>query len=94
MYIRLNLVNNTFRKDNIMITLQKIALFFTIVGALNWGCIGFLDFNFVSTIFSENGAITNVIYSLVGVCGLINIGLLVTNIDHEDYDDRKRKTTR
>ena len=45
-----------------MITIQKIALFFTIVGALNWGCIGFLDFNFVSTIFSENGAITNVIY--------------------------------
>ena len=78
-----------------MITLQKIALFFTIVGALNWGCIGFLDFNFVSTIFSENGAITNVIYSLVGICGLINIGLLLTNIKHNDYEiNQKRKTTR
>lgn len=78
-----------------MITLQKIALFFTIVGALNWGCIGFLDFNFVSTIFSENGAITNVIYSLVGICGLINIGLLITNLEHEDHEiDHKRKTTR
>lgn len=76
-----------------MITLQKIALFFTIVGALNWGCIGFLDFNFVSTIFSENGAITNVIYSLVGICGLINIGLLLTNIDHDDHDDLQNKRT-
>lgn len=74
-----------------MITIQKIALFFTIVGALNWGCIGFLDFNFVSTIFSENGAITNVIYSLVGICGLINIGLLLTNLEHEDEIDNKRK---
>jgi len=74
-----------------MITIQKIALFFTIVGALNWGCIGFLDFNFVSAIFSENGAITNVIYSLVGVCGLINIGLLLTNLEHEDHDDINRK---
>lgn len=72
-----------------MITLQKIALFFTIVGALNWGCIGFLDFNFVSTIFSENGAITNVIYALVGVCGLINIGLLLTDIDHRNEDGVK-----
>ena len=78
-----------------MITLQKIALFLTIVGALNWGCIGFLDFNFVSTIFSENGAITNVIYSLVGICGLINIGLLLTNIEHNDDEiNQKRKTTR
>ena len=78
-----------------MITIQKIALFFTIVGALNWGCIGFLDFNFVSTIFSANGAITNVIYSLVGVCGLINIGLLLTNLEHDDESSaNKRKTTR
>ncbi len=74
-----------------MITIQKIALFFTIVGALNWGCIGFLDFNFVSTIFSENGAITNVIYSLVGICGLINVGLLLTDLEHEDHDDMNKK---
>ncbi len=77
-----------------MITLQKIALFFTIVGALNWGCIGFLDFNFVSTIFSENGAITNVIYSVVGICGLINIGLLLTNLEHSNYDDQNKRRTR
>ena len=76
-----------------MITIQKIALFFTIVGALNWGCIGFLDFNFVSTIFSENGAITSVIYSLVGVSGLINIGLLLTNIEHNDEDIVNKKRT-
>lgn len=78
-----------------MITIQKIALFFTIVGALNWGCIGFLDFNFVSTIFSENGAITNVIYSLVGICGLINIGLLLSNLEHdEEVIDHRKRTTR
>ena len=77
-----------------MITLQKIALFFTIVGALNWGCIGFLDFNFVSTIFLENGAITNVIYSIVGICGLINIGLLLTNLEHSDYDEHNKRRTR
>lgn len=76
-----------------MITIQKIALFFTIVGALNWGSIGFLDFNFVSSIFSENGAITSVIYSLVGVSGLINIGLLLTNIEHSDEDIVNKKRT-
>ena len=77
-----------------MITLQKIALFFTIIGAVNWGLIGFLDFNLVSTIFSENGAITNVIYALVGVCGLINIGLLLSDMDHEDDGINRKRTTR
>ena len=77
-----------------MITLQKIALFFTIIGAVNWGLIGFLDFNLVSTIFSENGAITNVIYALVGVCGLINIGLLLSDIDHEDDGINRKRATR
>lgn len=77
-----------------MITLQKIALFFTIVGALNWGCIGFLDFNFVSSIFSANGAITNVIYSIVGICGLINIGLLITNVEDEHHDEVRKRATR
>lgn len=77
-----------------MATIQKIALFFTIVGALNWGLIGLLDFNLVSAIFSENGAITNVIYSIVGICGLINIMLLLTDFHHDiEYID-KRKTTR
>ena len=32
-----------------MATLQKIALVFTIVGALNWGLIGIFNFNLVET---------------------------------------------
>ena len=30
-----------------METLQKIALIFTIIGAINWGLIGFFDFNWL-----------------------------------------------
>ena len=32
------------KKGDIMETLQKIALIFTIIGALNWGLIGIMDF--------------------------------------------------
>ena len=28
-----------------MVTLQKICLFLTIIGAINWGLIGLFDFN-------------------------------------------------
>lgn len=58
-----------------MSTLQRIALILTIIGAINWGLIGFFDFNLVLTIFG-NSVLARVIYSLVGIAGLINLGLL------------------
>ncbi len=59
-----------------MQVLQKIALIFTIIGAINWGLIGIFDFNLVTNIFGDNSILSRIIYSIVGISGLINIGLL------------------
>lgn len=67
-----------------METLQKIALIFTIIGAINWGLIGFFDFNLVEALFNEGSVITNIIYAIVGICGLINIGLLFNHIEAQE----------
>lgn len=64
-----------------METLQKIALVFTIIGALNWGLIGLLDFNLVTTIFGIDSVLTTIIYIIVGIAGIINIGLLFNHIE-------------
>lgn len=73
-----------------MDTLQKICLVFTIIGALNWGLVGLFDFNLVQSLFGgEDSMFPNVIYTLVALAGIINIGLLVTPF-HPD-DDRNRK---
>lgn len=66
-----------------METIQKIALFITIVGALNWGFIGFFDFNLVESLFTAGSAITKIIYALVGLCGLINLGSLFSHIENK-----------
>ena len=68
------------RKDEDMEILQKVCLVFTIIGAIVWGLIGFLDFNLVTFIFGES-ILAKIIYIIVGVCGLINIGLLFNHID-------------
>lgn len=57
--------------------LQKIALVVTIIGAINWGLIGLFDFNLVAWIFGGGTLLSRTIYTLVGITGLINIGLLV-----------------
>lgn len=64
-----------------METLQKIALVFTIIGAIVWGLIGLFDFNLVDFIFGDGGVLSRIIYTIVGICGLINIGLLVQRIE-------------
>ena len=64
-----------------METVQKILLVFTIIGAINWGLIGILDFNLIDTFFGVGSLFSRLIYSLVGICGLINIGILFNHIE-------------
>lgn len=66
-----------------METLEKIALVFTIIGALNWGLIGFFDFNLVTMLFQEGSFLTRLVYIIVGICGLINIVILFKHLDFE-----------
>lgn len=64
-----------------METLQKIALIFTIIGAINWGLIGFFDFNLVTTLFGDTSMLTRIIYMLVGIAGIVNIYTLFSHIE-------------
>lgn len=65
-----------------MKTLQIVALSLTIIGALNWGLIGLFDFNLVALIFGGiDSLFTKIIYIIVGICGIINIKLLVDYIE-------------
>lgn len=64
-----------------MVTLQKICLFLTIIGAINWGLIGLFDFNLVTFIFGDATVLTRIVYTIIGIAGIINIGLLVKEID-------------
>lgn len=67
-----------------MVILQKIALAITIIGAINWGLIGLFDFNLVATLFGSGEMIEKIIYMLVGICGLINIGILFMSFEDKD----------
>ena len=67
-----------------MNTLYKVALTLVIIGAINWGMIGIFDVNLVSLLFGEDTFLTNLVYVLVGICGLIATGILLKPLDHRD----------
>ena len=50
-----------------MEALKIVALILVIVGGLNWGLVGLLNFDLVATIFGEMSAISRVVYVLVGL---------------------------
>ncbi len=64
-----------------MKTLQKVCLVLVIIGAINWGLIGLFDFNLVDTLFGTDNVITRIVYVLVGIAGIVNIGLLFEDFD-------------
>ena len=55
--------------------LDYTALAITIIGAINWGLIGFFRFNLVSFLFGDMPWLSRFIYGLVGICGLYLITL-------------------
>ena len=56
--------------------IDKIALALVIIGAINWGLIGFFRFDLVATLFGDMSILSRIVYSLVGISGLWGIKLL------------------
>lgn len=65
---------------------DKIALVLAIIGALNWGLIGFFGFDLVAYLFGGQGAIiSRIIYGLVGIAGIWCISLLFRENEVTDH---------
>jgi len=77
-----------------MSTLQRIALLLTIIGAINWGLIGLFQFDLVAAIFGgQDSWLSRLIYSLVGLAGLINLALLFKPAEELGRTEAKTQRT-
>lgn len=56
--------------------MNVLALILMAIGALNWGLVGFFDFNLVSAIFGAGSLLSRIVYCLVGVAGIWGIVML------------------
>ncbi len=50
--------------------IDTIALLLVIIGAINWGLIGFFSFDLVRVLFGNMSLLSRIVYALVGVSGL------------------------
>ena len=64
-----------------MNTLFKSTLILSIIGCINWGLVGLLNFNLVEYLLGDGSLLTRIVYVLVMISGLINIGILTKDLD-------------
>ena len=55
-----------------------IAIVLVIVGGLNWGLVGILDFDLVAKLFGDMSGISRVVYSLVGLSAVYLAAISMT----------------
>lgn len=64
--------------------MKKLILILMIIGGINWGLIGFFNYNLVSSIFGvQLAVVSRIIYAVVGLSALYGITFLF-------QDDRQR----
>lgn len=64
-----------------MKSLDIISLVLVIIGAINWGLIGFFKFDLVAALFGNMSTFTRIVYALVGIAGLYSISFLGRDSD-------------
>jgi uncharacterized membrane protein YuzA (DUF378 family) len=47
-----------------------IALVLVVIGGLNWGLVGFFQFDLVAKIFGAMSTLSRIVYSLVGLASV------------------------
>lgn len=63
--------------------LDVIALILVVIGAINWGLIGFFQFNLVDSLFGTMSAFSRIVYALVGIAGLYALSFFGRDRDRD-----------
>ncbi len=68
-----------------MKTLDLLSLTLVIIGAINWGLVGFFNFDLVTSVFGGSLYwIARVIFGLVGIAGIYSLTLYGRLDNHEE----------
>ncbi len=71
-----------------MIRLTKLEILFlalVIIGGLNWGLVGFVNFDLVATLFGPMTALSRIVYALVGISAIALAILAIRDTQHERH---------
>ena len=57
--------------------IDYLAIILVIVGGLNWGLVGLLNFDLVAFIFGEMSILSRIVYGAVGISAVYTAAILM-----------------
>jgi uncharacterized membrane protein YuzA (DUF378 family) len=60
-------------KASTLKSIDVIAYALLLIGALNWGLVGFFGFDLVAALFGSMTALSRIVYALVGLAALYDV---------------------
>ncbi len=67
-----------------MKAVNAVALLLIIIGGVNWGLVGFFDFNLVDTLFGAGSALARVVYAVVGLAAVYKLVVWIIRLSKKD----------
>lgn len=62
--------------------MKNLALILVIIGAINWGLVGFFKYDLISSLFNGNlEIVSRIIFAIVGLAGIYAISFFFRNGD-------------
>lgn len=61
-----------------MTALDKAVYLLLVVGGLNWGLVGFFQYNLVDEVFGVDSGVSRVVYALVGLAAVYGVYTIVS----------------
>ena len=59
---------------NTVRTIDWIALLLIVIGAINWGLVGFFQYDLVGSIFGGTSSLASrIVYAIVGIAGIYGL---------------------
>jgi len=60
-------------KGSMWKSMDVVAYSLLLIGALNWGLVGFFGFDLVAAIFGSMSVVSRIVYALVGLAALYDL---------------------
>jgi uncharacterized protein len=89
--VTIRIISSGGKKMEMIKRLEPIALLIVVLGALNWGMVGLFETNVISDVFG-GGTLTDVIYTVVGVCGLVLVPRTLEGMHVKEHMPHPRGT--
>lgn len=72
-----------------MSTVDKVSMILLVIGGLNWGLVGFFEYDLVAEIFGAGEALSRFIYALVGIAAVYTVYKMATMMSAEGKKTEK-----